>query len=75
MLNAMIMVACAPLVQHLGRAQRLCDEVAEARLEQRRVKGAMCRILLAHQLVNTGLLPSQHGAQLMAHKGGRVKLK
>ena len=58
-----------------GRSQRLCDEVAEARLEQRRVKGAMCRILLAHQLVNTGRLGREHGAQLMAHKGGRVKLK
>ena len=75
MVNAMIRVACAPLVQHLGRAQRLCDEVAEARLEQRRVKVAMCRILLAHQLVNTGRLDREHGAQLMAHKGGRVKLK
>ena len=75
MVNAMIMVACAPLVQHLGRAQRLCDEVAEARLEQRRVKGSVCRLLLAHQLVNTGRLDREHGARLMAHKGGRVKLK
>ena len=58
-----------------GRAQRLCDEVAEARQEQRRVKGSVCRILLAHQLVNTGRLTGEHGAQLMAHKGGRVKLK
>ena len=47
----------------------------EARLEQRRVKGSVCRILLAHQLVNTGRLDREHGAQLMAHKGGRVKLK
>ena len=75
MVNAMIRVACAPLVQHLGRVQRLCDEVAEARLEQRRVKGSVCRLLLAHQLVNTGRLDREHGAQLMAHKGGRVKLK
>lgn len=58
-----------------GRAQRLCDEVAEARLEQRRVKGSVCRLLLAHQLVNTGRLDREHGALLMAHKGGRVKLK
>ena len=50
-------------------------EEEEARQEQRRVKGSVCRILLAHQLVNAGLLPSQDGAQLMAHKGGRVKLK
>ena len=75
MVNAMIRVACAPLVQKLDRAQRLCDEVAEARLEQRRVKGSVCRLLLAHQLVNTGCLDREHGAQLMAHKGGRVKLK
>ena len=47
----------------------------EARLEQRRVKGSVCRILLAHQLVNTGHLDREHGAQLIAHKGGRVKLK
>ena len=67
-------LAC-PLQVCQGRAQRLCDEVAEARLEQRRVKGAMCRILLAHQLVNTGRLDREHGALLMAHKGGRVKLK
>lgn len=58
-----------------GRAQRLCAEVAEARLEQRRVKGSVCRLLLAHQLVNTGRLDREHGALLMAHKGGRVKLK
>ena len=58
-----------------GRAQGLRTTLEEARLEQRRVKGAMCRILLAHQLVNTGRLDREHGAQLMAHKGGRVKLK
>lgn len=52
------------------------SEEAQARAqEQRRVKQSVCRILLAHQLVNAGLLPSQDGAQLMAHKGGRVKLK
>lgn len=75
MVTAMIRVACAPLVQQLGRAQRLCDALAEARLEQRRVKESVCRILLAHQLVNTGRLDREHGAQLMAHKGGRVKRK
>ena len=58
-----------------GLAQGLHTTLEEARLEQRRVKGSVCRILLAHQLVNAGLLPSQDGAQLMAHKGGRVKLK
>lgn len=58
-----------------GPAQELRTTLEEARLEQRRVKGSVCRILLAHQLVNAGLLPSQDGAQLMAHKGGRVKLK
>lgn len=67
-------LACHPQVCQ-GRAQRLCAEVAEARLEQRRVKGSVCRLLLAHQLVNTGRLDREHGAQLMAHKGGRVKLK
>lgn len=58
-----------------GRAQGLRTTLEEARLEQRRVKGSVCRILLAHQLVNTGRLDREHGAQLMAHKGGRVKLK
>ena len=58
-----------------GRAQRLRTTLEEARLEQRRVKGSVCRILLAHQLVNTGRLTREHGAQLMAHKGGRVQLK
>ena len=58
-----------------GRSQGLRTTLEEARLEQRRVKGAMCRLLLAHQLVNTGRLDREHGAQLMAHKGGRVKLK
>lgn len=52
------------------------SEEAQSRAqEQRRVKQSVCRILLAHQLVNAGLLPSQDGAQLIAHKGGRVKLK
>ena len=67
-------LAC-PLQVCQGRAQGLRTTLEEARLEQRRVKGAMCRILLAHQLVNTGRLDREHGAQLMAHKGGRVKLK
>lgn len=67
-------IAC-PLQVCQGRAQRLCAEVAETRLEQRRVKGSVCRLLLAHQLVNTGRLDREHGAQLMARKGGRVKLK
>ena len=58
-----------------GQPQGLRTTLEEARLEQRRVKGAMCRILLAHQLVNTGRLDREHGAQLMAHKGGRVKRK
>jgi hypothetical protein len=58
-----------------GHAQGLPTTLEEARLEQRRVKGSVCRILLAHQLVNTGRLDREHGAQLMAHKGGRVKLK
>lgn len=58
-----------------GDAQGLHTTLEEARLEQRRVKGSVCRILLAHQLVNTGRLDREHGAQLMAHKGGRVKLK
>lgn len=58
-----------------GRAQGLRTTLEEARQEQRRVKGSVCRILLAHQLVNTGRLDREHGAQLMAHKGGRVKLK
>lgn len=52
------------------------SEEAQARAqEQRRVKQSVCRILLAHQLVNTGRLDRGHGAQLIAHKGGRVKLK
>lgn len=58
-----------------GQPQGLRTTLEEARLEQRRVKGSVCRILLAHQLVNTGRLDREHGAQLMAHKGGRVKLK
>ena len=58
-----------------GQPQGLPTALEEARQEQRRVKGSVCRILLAHQLVNTGLLSSQGGAQLMAHKGGRVQLK
>ena len=58
-----------------GHGQGLRTTLEEARLEQRRVKGSVCRILLAHQLVNTGRLDREHGAQLMAHKGGRVKLK
>ena len=58
-----------------GPAQGLATTLEEARLEQRRVKGSVCRILLAHQLVNTGHLDREHGAQLIAHKGGRVKLK
>lgn len=58
-----------------GQPQGLPTALEEARLEQRRVKGSVCRILLAHQLVNTGRLDREHGAQLMAHKGGRVKLK
>ena len=61
--------------QREGLPQGLRTTLEEARLEQRRVKGSVCRILLAHQLVNAGLLPSQDGAQLIAHKGGRVKLK
>lgn len=64
-----------PMVPMPGRTQSLCNMLAEARLEQRRVKGSVCRLLLAHQLVNTGRLDREHGAQLMAHKGGRVKLK
>lgn len=64
-----------PMVQMPGRTQSLCNMLAEARLEQRRVKGSVCRLLLAHQLVNTGRLTRGDGAQLMAHKGGRVKLK
>ena len=63
-----------PLLRQ-GQPQGLHTTLEEARLEQRRVKGSVCRILLAHQLVNAGLLPSQDGAQLIAHKGGRVKLK
>lgn len=52
------------------------SEEAQARAqEQRRVKQSVCRILLAHQLVNTGRLAREEGAQLIAHKGGRVKLK
>lgn len=58
-----------------GQPQGLRTTLEEARLEQRRVKGSVCRILLAHQLVNTGRLDREHGAQLMAHKRGRVKLK
>ena len=58
-----------------GQPQGLPTALEEARQEQRRVKGSVCRLLLAHQLVNTGLLSSQGGAQLMAHKGGRVQLK
>ena len=58
-----------------GQPQGLRTTLEEARLEQRRVKGSVCRILLAHQLVNMGRLDREHGAQLMAHKGGRVKLK
>ena len=58
-----------------GHAQGLSTALEEARREQRRVKGSVCRILLAHQLVNVGRLDREHGAQLMAHKGGRVQLK
>lgn len=58
-----------------GVALQGSEEAQSRAQEQRRVKQSVCRILLAHQLVNAGLLPSQDGAQLMAHKGGRVKLK
>ena len=58
-----------------GQPQGLRTTLEEARLEQRRVKGSVCRILLAHQLVNTGLLTGEDGVLLIAHKGGRVKLK
>ena len=58
-----------------GLAVQGSEEAQSRAQEQRRVKQSVCRILLAHQLVNAGLLPSQDGAQLMAHKGGRVKLK
>lgn len=58
-----------------GVALQGSEEAQSRAQEQRRVKQSVCRILLAHQLVNAGLLPSQHGAQLIAHKGGRVKLK
>ena len=58
-----------------GLALHGSEEAQSRAQEQRRVKQSVCRILLAHQLVNAGLLPSQDGAQLMAHKGGRVKLK
>ena len=61
---------------YLTRVALQGSEEAQSRAqEQRRVKQSVCRILLAHQLVNAGLLPSQDGAQLIAHKGGRVKLK
>lgn len=58
-----------------GVALQGSEEAQSRAQEQRRVKQSVCRILLAHQLVNAGLLPSQDGAQLIAHKGGRVKLK
>lgn len=58
-----------------GVALQGSEEAKSRAQEQRRVKQSVCRILLAHQLVNAGLLPSQDGAQLIAHKGGRVKLK
>ena len=58
-----------------GVALQGSEEAQSRAQEQRRVKGSVCRILLAHQLVNTGRLDREHGAQLMAHKGGRVKLK
>ena len=58
-----------------GVALQGSEEVQSRAQEQRRVKQSVCRILLAHQLVNTGRLDREHGAQLMAHKGGRVKLK
>lgn len=73
----MLSLAQGQALPHLceGQPQGLCTTLEEARLEQRRVKGSVCRILLAHQLVNTGRLDREHGAQLMTHKGGRVKLK
>ena len=58
-----------------GVALQGSEEAQSRAQEQRKVKQSVCRILLAHQLVNAGLLPSQDGAQLIAHKGGRVKLK
>lgn len=58
-----------------GVALQGSEEAQSRAQEQRRVKQSVCRILLAHQLVNAGLLTSQDGAQLIAHKGGRVKLK
>ena len=58
-----------------GVALQGSEEAQSRAQEQRKVKQSVCRILLAHQLVNAGLLTSQDGAQLIAHKGGRVKLK
>ena len=58
-----------------GVALQGSEEAQSRAQEQRRVKQSVCRILLAHQLVNTGRLDRQHGALLIAHKGGKVKLK
>lgn len=58
-----------------GVALQGSEEAQSRAQEQRRVKQSVCRILLAHQLVNVGRLDREHGAQLIAHKGGRVKLK
>ena len=58
-----------------GVALQGSEEAQSRAQEQRRVKQSVCRILLAHQLVNVGLLTGEDGALLIAHKGGRVKLK
>lgn len=49
------------------------EALAVCTQEQRRVKAAVCRLLLVHQLVNSGLLCAQAGAKVVAQKGGRVK--
>lgn len=49
------------------------EALAVCTQEQRRVKGTVCKLLLVHQLVNSGLLCAQAGARVVAQRGGRVK--
>jgi hypothetical protein len=54
-------------IQGSEEAVQVCTQ------EQRRVKPAVCRLLLAHHMVNLGLLDTQAAARVVAHKGGCVK--
>ena len=58
-----------------GVALQGSEEAQSRAQEQRRVKHTVCKLLLVHQLVSSGLLAASDGAQVVAHKGGRVKRK